>query len=302
MTVITNNKRACPYTNKGSAPKKRKIQQRTVLPASTNVAACTGHLSPSKLDEAVQGQGKERIQMAGVLLYTYYGIGVRSDGSIRHIRITISGCRTQVGEGSKKEHAAHPNAFSGVMDNYRKCVIEEAKTEQELTPGKRKFLSKLLTPEAWQTIQTLDLKDPNVKIEKYIPRFDSIIENSELELLLNGTRMLPVSINLRVDKPLENKLRSFFADLLEDVSICSITPDEALVELNDKVIEVFGSRIKKLEPCRDKKSKQVKEYTELELKGTEEQDLQLVKRILFDEFKTNGVVDPDKTIRLIQHR
>lgn len=257
-----------------SPPTSSPVKSRKKVALSKNCcSAIEGGCSPSELEERIRLHAQERIQTLGILYYTYYRKWVRSDGGHRDIKISIGSAKVQVGTGTQSDHAAHSNPCSGVRDNYLRQALMDVEKEQKVTPITNKVLSRL----------------GNLKST-------SLIDNSELAFLLNGTHVLPRAVNLQVDCPLERHIRPKIEKWLEQVGVGTLTPDQALVSTKEAIELFFTEQLARL---TDEK---VHQYTELELKGVQELDLNQLNLYLFSEFKdNNGNVDFDATLRLLQH-
>jgi hypothetical protein len=277
-----------------ASPQKRRKR----VESSSNLSSSIERPSnQTELEDRVQLHGGERIQTLGTLFHAYHMKGVRSDGTLRDIKVKVGSAKMQVGKGTRREHAAHSNPCSGVRDNYFKLVARDLKNEKKITPITAKVLSRALNPDVWKVVKSLDLSDPDCDVAKYIPTSSSLIDNSKLALLLNGTHVLPADVNLQVDCPLEKAIRPKEAEWLEKVCINASTPKEALAQSKEAIEEFFKSQIEKL------KHEKVIKFTELELQGTQAQDLDQLEQYLFDEFKDgNGEVDFDKTLRLLEYQ
>lgn len=282
-----------------SSPRKLR---RTRVPSFSNLASSIERPNTQdELADRVFQHAGERIHTLATLFHAYDRKWVRSDGTLRPINVKVGRAKMQVGMGTRNEHAAHSNPCSGIRDNYFKQVANDLRIEQKITPITNKVLSRALNPETKEAVKTLDFSDYSIK--KHIPSSSSLIDNSILTLLLNGTHVLPTAVNLQVDSPLEKLvIRPLVENLLEKVGVGTMTPKEALTQSKDVIEKFYKSRIEKLKNFNA--DEKLIQYTELELQGTQAQDLELLDKYLFNEFydQDSSLVDFDKTLRLLEYQ
>lgn len=292
-STITGNKRKYSFEDT-SSPEKKKIKvSRQVSSFASNKASGIERVdSPSKLDERIKLHAQERIAALGTLFYAYYKKWERSDGTLRKCKVTVKRAKRQVGQGTRAEHAAHSNAFSGILDNLLNRIFDDIEQKQAITPNSDKIISRCLSPTSQKAVRRLDFSN--------VSSAPSLIDNSELSYLLNGTHVLPTKVNLSVDRPLENHIRPIGAEWLEKVGVGEMLPDDALFRSKEAIEKFLEGRIQELKDSQA--DEKLIKYTELELEGIKELNLKLLIKYLFSEFKDEaGNVDFDKTLRLLDH-
>lgn len=207
---------------------------RTIINTSSNRAGSVKDLSNVDIRDRVRNHAYMRVQIVYSKCLAHQGTAVRSDDRVRELYFKTQGSRLQVGRGTKEFHAAHPNPTSGVTDNYRDLIEQEALQDLKFTPAKRQMLlNRGLTRSQIDAIEGAAELDPEkfkTLLGVYFPKKPSMLDGTQISMLSNATNTLPTAVNLKCDKYLESKARPEIDDIYKRVAANAINAEEGVME------------------------------------------------------------------------
>lgn len=245
-----------------------KKQGRTVWQTADNGAPSVSNPSGKFDPELAKSHGELRLQLLYAHFLALYKTAVRSDENAApyNLHVDVGHARYQDGQGQKNKntHAAHAHPAAGTFDNWRDEAKTQSISECQVTPLKRAILQ----AKGFSDADIAFLEDPSKTAAEKSAHYDSILhkkyaeesllDGTELMRQLNATNELPVALNLKCDKALENKLRPHLAELFKQVMLGELTPEEAINLTHALIVEHFDTLI----PLIQKKVDLVNNYVD----------------------------------------
>lgn len=257
------------------------------------------------LEEALAQHAYERVQRFAVRALYLWNRAVRTGGALTDVHTKVEHAKLQVGRSTiPGYHAAHSEAASGFSENLKENLINQVKKEGATTPVKEGiFRLKGMSDEQ----MALLLAKPHLAeevVEKFWPG-TSLLDHTEVDVLLNATSCLPAAVNIGCDLRLEKTIRPLIAEINKKLMQGSLTPSDATEEYVQAIKKHFNNVISTLEEeikndelsanALERKKRQIFYHKE-ELRGTKVPSFEA----LFgkDIFNEGGKLDPARVKKL----
>ncbi len=212
-----------------------------------------GHeqISPEANLELIRGHASARLQIFASTALLLYKAGLRSDNTVREVKVGIGSADLQIGKGSRSHPACHMNAAAGYVDDFRKHFIEEISSSGSISPEKKKWLSaKGFSSADFELLQSQNFSQESIdfifKLKWPEKHQRSLFSEISINRKYQGTTILERDVNLVCDKTIESTIRPKLIEIYFHLIHGKITPKEATRLVTEECKTCLGQLIRHL--------------------------------------------------------